>query len=90
MTLATIGGILLILGAFFTYRGDIYKSVGVYFLADVCWVLLAIKSSDVQGAVFTVIGMTFGLLAFFKMHNGEFRKNIHTEDEYEVESGYTA
>jgi len=71
-----IGGILLIIGAYFTYKGNIYKSMLVYLLADVIWVLLSFLHQDYLGAVLIIIGASLGVLAFIKMHNGTFRKTL--------------
>ena len=76
MTPAIIGGILLMIGAFFVYRGEIYRSVMAYFLADFIWVSLAIAVGDYVGAIMIVIGGVLGFMAFLKMHRGEFNKTI--------------
>lgn len=76
MSPSIIGGILLILGSFFVYKGDIFKSVFVFFCADLCWCFLAFSTGDMLGFTLTLIGMILGLLAFLKMHLGEFSKTI--------------
>lgn len=76
MSIATIGGLLLILGAWFTMRGSVFKAVGVYFVADVAWVWLAFDSGDIQGAIFVFVGMTLGLIAWLKMNFGKMRKTL--------------
>ena len=73
---ATIGGILLIVGAFFTYKGDIYKSVITYTLADIVWIILGIKSGAIVGTIFIVIGVILGIFAWLKMNSGEFNKTL--------------
>ena len=79
MTPATIGGILLITGAFFTMQGDVYKAILVYFFADLCWVFLAYTTGDWFGGIVTIIGMTFGFVAFLRMHSGKYNKLIRRE-----------
>jgi hypothetical protein len=74
--MATIGGVLLIIGAWFTFKGQIYKAVLTYFLADLCWVFLAFQSGDVFGGVVVLIGMGFGLGAFYKMNSGKMEKEL--------------
>ena len=76
MTPAIIGGFLLVLGAFFTFQGKILRAVGVYFVADLMWVILAFQSGDIMGAIFVIAGMLLGLLAFFKMNTGKMRKTL--------------
>lgn len=76
MSLATIGGILLIIGAFATMKGKIDISILVYFVADICWVLMAIFSGDIIGAILTGIGMSLGIIAYYKMHKGKMRRTL--------------
>lgn len=73
---ARVGGLLLVVGAYFVSRGDIFKSVMVFFLADVCWVIIAFNSKDYIGVVSIAAGMSLGLLAYFKMNNGTMRKTL--------------
>lgn len=70
------GGIFLIIGAFYTYRGDIFKSVGFYLIADLCWISIAYNNGDYIGVGFIIVGVTFGLIAFSKMQRGSFHKKI--------------
>ena len=73
---AIVGGILLVIGAFLTMQGKIFKAVIVYFVADCCWTLLAFQAGNIIGATFILIGMLLGLFAFFKMRTGKMRKNL--------------
>lgn len=77
MSFATIGGILLIIGAFFTYKGNIHKSVMIYMLADIIWIILGIMSGDYIGALLIFIGAVLGLLAWMKMNSGIFNKTLY-------------
>ena len=86
MTFGIAGGLLLILGAFFVFKGDIFKSVGIYFVADICWVVLAYQHNDYLGMIFISIGMLLGVGAFIKMNTGVFNKTLHrkeNQDKYE-------
>lgn len=74
----TIGGLLLIAGAFALYKGNLLWSVGLYFFADIMWVWLAYKQGDIFGTVTISLGMFFGLLVFIKSKSGEFVKDLHT------------
>lgn len=70
ITIATIGGLLLCVGAFFTFKGKVFWAVSTYLLADVCWIVLALDKQDYQGVVFTTIGTLLGFAAFLKMKFG--------------------
>lgn len=74
--ISTIGGILLILGAYFVFKGQIFKSVFVYTIADLCWAYLTYEKQDYIGLAFVLIGMVLGIGAFFKMNKGTFNKTI--------------
>jgi len=74
-----MGGVLLILGAFALYQGKLMWSVGLYFIADIMWVILAFKNGDTIGSIFILIGMTLGLLVFLKARSGEFVKDLKVD-----------
>jgi hypothetical protein len=76
MTPAIFGGILLILGAYQVYKGNIFRSVMFYTIADIIWITLAISVGDYIGASMIATGGTLGFLAFIKMHKGDFNKTI--------------
>jgi hypothetical protein len=75
----TIGGILLIFGAFALYRGSLIWSVAIYFAADCAWVVLAFKQQDYFGVTAISIGMVLGLIVWFKAHRGDFVKELHAK-----------
>jgi hypothetical protein len=77
---AILGGVLLNIGAYLTYKGKIYQSVIAYLFADLCWIVMAYEKQDIVGAVFIIVGTLFGFLAFLKMRDGEMRKSL-SEDE---------
>jgi len=77
---AILGGLLLNVGAFLTYKGKIYQAVTVYLFADLCWIVMAYENSDYIGAFFIIVGTTFGFLAYLKMRNGEMNKSLNRED----------
>jgi hypothetical protein len=74
--LPIIGGLILILGAYFTYKGDIFKSVMTYLVADMIWVSMAFSVGNIVGACLILFGAGLGVLAFMKMQKGEYRKTI--------------
>ncbi len=80
MSFAILGGILLNIGAFLTYKGKIYQAVVSYLFADLCWIIMAYEKQDYIGAVFIIIGTTFGFLAYLKMKNGKMNKSLNKED----------
>jgi hypothetical protein len=73
---AVLGGILLNIGAFFTYKGDIFKAVIVYLFADVCWIIMAYQKDDNIGMVLITIGTILGFLAYLKMNSGKMGKTL--------------
>ena len=80
MTFAILGGILLNIGAYLTYKGKIYQAVIVYLFADLCWMIMAYIRDDYVGAFFIITGTTFGFLAYLKMKNGEMHKTLHKDE----------
>ncbi len=80
MSFAILGGILLNIGAFLTYKGKIYQAVIVYLFADMCWIVMAYEKSDYIGAFFIITGTTFGFLAYLKMKNGDMKKTLNKEE----------
>ena len=46
MSFASIGGILLIIASWFTYRGNIFMSIILYLAADLCWFGIALSAGD--------------------------------------------
>lgn len=79
MSVATIGGILLIIGAWFTYKGNIFLSIILYFLADCCWLTISLSTGDYFGSSLVFIGMILGVGVFIKMNTGIFVKNLKRE-----------
>jgi hypothetical protein len=80
MTFAILGGLLLNVGAYLTYKGRIYQAVIVYLFADLCWMTMAYVREDMLGAFFIIVGTTFGFLAFMKMQRGEMNKSLNKEE----------
>ena len=79
MTFAILGGVLLNIGAYLTYKGKIYQAVIIYLFADICWIIMAYIREDLLGSIFILIGTLFGFLAFIKMKNGEMNKSLNKE-----------
>ena len=79
MTFGILGGILLNIGAFFTYKGQIYYAVIAYLFADLCWMVMAYERDDLVGALFIIVGTTFGFLAFMKMQRGTMHKSLNKD-----------
>jgi len=77
---AIIGGILLNIGAYLTYKGNIYQAVIVYMFADLCWIIMAYEKQDFVGAGFIIVGTIFGFLAYLKMKDGEMNKSLNEDD----------
>ena len=75
-SVAVLGGILLNIGAYFTMKGWIYRSVSVYIVADICWVFLAYENGDMIGMSLIIIGTILGIIALYKMYKGMMLKNL--------------
>lgn len=80
MTFAILGGILLNIGAFLTFRGKIYQAVIVYLFADLCWIVMAYERDDLLGVIMITIGVIFGVLAFLKMKSGTMSKTLNESE----------
>ncbi len=81
MSFAVIGGLLLNIGAFLTYKGKIYQAVIVYLFADMCWIVMAYERDDYLGSVFIIIGTALGFLAYLKMRSGEMNKTLNKRND---------
>ena len=78
---AILGGILLNIGAYLTYKGKIYQAVIVYMFADICWIVMAYEKDDAVGAFFIISGTIFGFLAYLKMKEGKMNKSLNKDSE---------
>lgn len=76
VSVLTIGGIILIYGAFLTYKGQIFLATASYIMADVCWISNAWNSNDIQGVIFIATGILFGIIATYKMKSGRMKKDL--------------
>ncbi|WP_324170786.1 hypothetical protein [Sulfurimonas sp.] len=81
MSFAVIGGLLLNIGAYLTYKGKIYQAVIVYLFADICWIIMAYEKDDYLGSAFIVVGTTLGFLAYLKMRSGKMSKTLNKTDD---------
>lgn len=77
MSFAVLGGLLLNVGAYLTFKGKIYQAVIVYLFADLCWIIMAYERDDYWGMVSITVGVTLGVLAFLKMKTGKMNKTLH-------------
>ena len=80
ISFAVLGGLLLNIGAFLTFKGKIYEAVGIYLFADICWIVMAYERDDYWGVASILVGVSFGLLAFLKMQSGKMNKSINKEN----------
>lgn len=80
MSLAILGGLLLNIGAYFTYKGQVYQAVIIYLFADVCWVVMAYQRDDMLGTALILIGTILGFLAYLKMRNGVMNKSLNKNE----------
>jgi hypothetical protein len=79
MSFAILGGILLNIGAYLTYKGMIFRAVFIYLVADLCWVIMAYERDDYLGMIFIFIGIIFGILAYWKMKSGKMQKELSSD-----------
>ena len=70
------GGLFLVLGAYLLYKGKAYESIGAYFFADLCWLMISISTGSIFGAICILFGIVFSLIVFYKMNTGLFHKNL--------------
>jgi len=75
-SVAILGGVLLNIGAYFTMKGWIYRSVSVYLFADICWIFLALENGDLIGMSFIIVGTILGAIALYKMYTGQMKKAL--------------
>jgi len=73
------GGIILIVGAYYAYQGNMYFSIISYTVADSCWITNAIEHGDVLGSIAISTGILVGLIVAVKMKTGIFSKSIVKE-----------
>jgi len=76
MSIATLGGVFLIFGALALAKGSVKISVMIYFLADLCWLGMAVTSKDVFGTIAVTIGIFSGVYVYYMMQIGRYRKTI--------------
>ena len=67
---------MLILGAWWTMKGQIFRAASTYVVADFVWIYLAYEKGGLQGTLFIIVGVVLGLVALYKMNRGIFHKNI--------------
>lgn len=75
--LSIFAGVLLNIGAYFIYKGQIFIAVVIYFFADICWCIMSYQRGDDIGLGLIILGMLFGLGASLKMHFGKMRKHLN-------------
>lgn len=75
------GGIMLILGNYQIFQGEIYKSIKMFLLADIAWLWMAFTAGNIIGIITVSIGVILSVFAFMKIHKGEYNKSIRKENE---------
>jgi len=73
---AIVGGLMLILGNYFVFKGEIYNSIKIFLLADFAWLYMAVASGNPFGIVSVGLGVILSFFAFWKMHKGIYHKDI--------------
>ncbi len=73
---AFFGGVFLIIGNYFTVKGDIYNSIKSFLLADIAWLTLAMETGNTFGILSVLVGVVLSFFVFYKMWYGKFHKTI--------------
>ena len=74
--MSVIGGLLLIFGAYYVFKGYIFKASMFYIVADIVWLYNAFALKDYIGFVLILTGTILGILAFLKMNSGYMSKKL--------------
>ena len=72
----TMAGFFMIFGAYLFYRGSVFYASLVYQIPNSIYAYVAIKNHDFLGFIIVVIGVSLALATIYKMHKGEFVKNL--------------
>ncbi len=73
---AVLGGLMLIIGNYYVFKGEVYKSIRMFLIADIAWLWLAIASGNVFGIISVSLGVILSIFAFWKMHTGVFYRDV--------------
>ena len=76
---AVFGGLMLILGNYQVFKGNVYRSIQMFLLADIAWLWLAISSGNPFGVISVSIGVILSFFAFYKMYQGKFYRTINKD-----------
>lgn len=76
MTTGILGGLFMIVGCAFTWRGNIYKALCAYALADTCWLAQTYAIGDTFGFITVMIATGVSAAVAYKMHSGVFYKTV--------------
>lgn len=76
-----MGGLCLILGNYFTLKGDVFKAIQVFLFADFFWLWLAVEAGNIVGIIVVSIGFLISLVVFWKMYHNKFFRTIHKNGE---------
>jgi len=76
---SVLGGLLMIIGAIFTFKGKISHAIWAYLFADMAWIYNAILLGDVFGGFVIGTAMILGLGAYYKMSIGIMNKSLNKD-----------
>ena len=77
--ISILGGLLMMLGSFWTYRGNIEYAIVTYAIADFAWIYNAWILGDIFGAFTILFALLLGIGVYYKMQKGTFNKTIIKE-----------
>jgi len=80
ISIVTVGGLYLILGAFYMYFGKIGFASIAYVLSDISWAINAYAYQDYFGFAVVLIGVLVGMTVMYKMKQGVFVTDLHSKE----------
>ncbi len=75
--ISIFGGVLMIIGSVFTFRGEIFYAVITYLIADIAWIYLSIQAGNIFGSLVIVFAMFLGIAAYWKMNTGQMSRGLN-------------
>ncbi len=74
--ISIFGGLLMIIGSIFTFRGEIFYAVITYLVADLAWIYLSVLAGNIFGSIVIIFAMILGIAAYWKMSRGNMKKEL--------------
>ncbi len=81
---AVLGGLCLIIGNWYTYKGKVFTGIKMFLLADFAWLWLAVQTGNIFGVISVSLGVILSFGVFYKMHVGLFHKTVNKKDKERI------